>query len=129
MLSSLVSALSGTPVRCDTAMTGELTLTGRVLPIGGLKEKTTAAWNAGIKRVIIPKDNVSDLEEIDPIVRKSLLFIPARKAETVLSEILVKENKKTEELSSSNAGESVSCAIPPETPCHKATAVNMKDRK
>lgn len=129
MLSSLVSALSGTPVRCDTAMTGELTLTGRVLPIGGLKEKTTAAWNAGIKRVIIPKDNVSDLEEIDPIVRKSLLFIPARKAETVLSEILVKENKKTEELSSSNAGESVSCAIPPEAPCHKATAVNMKDRK
>ena len=94
ILSSLVSTLTNTPVRCDTAMTGELTLTGRVLPIGGLKEKTTAAWNAGIKRVIIPADNVSDLEEIDPIVRQSLLFIPCKKCDTVLTEILVKDRHK-----------------------------------
>ena len=93
MLSSLVSALSGTPTRHDTAMTGELTLTGRVLPIGGLREKTTAAWNAGIKRVIIPEDNVTDLDEIDPIVRQSLLFIPCRRASEVLDEILVREKK------------------------------------
>lgn len=91
MLTSLVSTLTGTPVRCDTAMTGELTLTGRVLPIGGLREKSTAAWNAGIKRVLIPADNVSDLEELDPAVRAALLFIPVRNAVEVLREVLVQE--------------------------------------
>ena len=65
-------------------MTGELTLTGRVLAIGGLKEKTTAAWSAGVTRVIIPYDNRADLEEIDPIVRQNLLFIPCRDAGEVL---------------------------------------------
>ncbi len=94
MLSSLVSTLTGIPVRHDTAMTGELTLTGRVLPIGGLKEKTTAAWNAGIKRVLIPYDNLGDLDEIDPIVRQSLLFIPCKRASEVLNEILVKSSEK-----------------------------------
>ncbi|MBQ4067032.1 MAG: endopeptidase La, partial [Clostridia bacterium] len=88
ILSSLVSTLSGIAVRCDTAMTGELTLTGRVLPIGGLKEKTTAAWNAGITRVIIPEANVPDLQEIDPIVREKLTFIPCKRCEQVLREIL-----------------------------------------
>ncbi len=91
MLTSLISTLTGTPVRCDTAMTGELTLTGRVLPIGGLREKSTAAWNAGIKRVLIPADNLSDLEELDPAVRAALLFIPVRKATEVLREVLVQE--------------------------------------
>lgn len=90
MLSSLVSALTRTPVLCDTAMTGEITLTGHVLPIGGLKEKTTAAWNMGIKRVLIPYKNIGDLDEIDPIVRQNLLFIPCRRVEEVLREILVK---------------------------------------
>lgn len=92
MLTSLVSTLTGTSVRCDTAMTGELTLTGRVLPIGGLREKSTAAWNAGIKRVIIPADNVSDLEELDPVIRASLLFIPVRKGIQVLQEALLRED-------------------------------------
>lgn len=96
ILSSLVSCLTGCPVRRDTAMTGELTLTGRVLPIGGLREKSTAAWNAGIKRVIIPADNMTDLEELDPVVRQSLLFIPCRRAEEVLDEILVKEKRPKE---------------------------------
>ena len=77
-------------------MTGELTLTGRVLPIGGLREKSTAAWNAGIKRVLIPADNVTDLEEIDPTVRQNLLFIPCRRASQVLDEILVHPVKGTE---------------------------------
>ena len=63
-------------VRHDVAMTGEITLRGRVLPIGGLKEKTMAALRNGIKTVIIPKDNLTDLEEIDQTVRKSLEFIP-----------------------------------------------------
>lgn len=92
MLTSLVSTLTGVSVRCDTAMTGELTLTGRVLPIGGLREKSTAAWNAGIKRVIIPADNLSDLEELDPVVRASLLFIPVRKGIQVLQETLVQDD-------------------------------------
>ena len=90
ILTSLTSALSGRPVHRDIAMTGELTLTGRVLAIGGLKEKTTAAWSAGVTRVIIPYDNRADLEEIDPIVRQKLLFIPCRDAGEVLREALVK---------------------------------------
>ncbi len=73
---ALISALSGMKVRHDVAMTGEITLRGRVLPIGGLKEKTMAALRNGIKTVIIPKDNLTDLEEIDQTVRKSLEFIP-----------------------------------------------------
>lgn len=89
MLSALVSLLSNTPARADTAMTGELTLTGRVLPIGGLKEKSTAAWNAKIKRVIIPEKNVVDLEEIDAEVAAGITFIPCKNASEVLREILV----------------------------------------
>jgi len=88
ILTSLTSALSGHPVHRDIAMTGELTLTGRVLAIGGLKEKTTAAWSAGVTRVLIPWDNQRDLEEIDPIVRSQLLFIPCRHADEVLREAL-----------------------------------------
>ena len=84
ILTSLVSALTGRPTHKDLAMTGELTLTGRVLAIGGLKEKTTAAWAAGVSKVIIPYDNRSDLEELDPIVRQSLLFIPCKDASEVL---------------------------------------------
>lgn len=84
ILTSLTSALTGRAVHRDLAMTGELTLTGRVLAIGGLKEKTTAAWSAGVTRVVIPADNQSDLAEIDPLVRQSLLFIPCRTADEVL---------------------------------------------
>lgn len=84
MLTALVSALSGRAVRSDIAMTGELTLTGRVLPIGGLREKTTAAYSAGVTRVIIPYDNSSDIEEIDPDVRAGLTFTPCRTADEVL---------------------------------------------
>ena len=85
MLTSLTSALSGKTVRHDIAMTGELTLTGRILPIGGLKEKTFAAYKAGVHTVIIPKDNVPDLEEIDKTVRESLEFRPVSKASEVLN--------------------------------------------
>ena len=90
MLSTLVSLLTKTPARADTAMTGELTLTGRVLPIGGLKEKATAAWNAGIKKVLIPEKNVSDIDELDEEVRSALTFIPCKYAHQVLAEILVR---------------------------------------
>lgn len=85
---ALVSALTGVPVRGDIAMTGEITLQGRVLPVGGLREKTMAALREGILTVILPEENLPDLDEIDPIVRKKLHFLSARKIETVLSNAL-----------------------------------------
>ena len=87
---ALVSALTGTPVRRDVAMTGEITLRGRLLPIGGLREKTMAALRAGVKTVLIPADNVSDLEEIDQTVRKSLEFIPIDHADKALDAALAR---------------------------------------
>ncbi len=86
---AMVSALTGTPVRRDVAMTGEVSLRGRVMRIGGLKEKTMAALRHGISTVIIPEDNVRDLEEIDQTVRKSLNFVTARHVRTVLDTALV----------------------------------------
>ncbi|MGN0518629.1 MAG: endopeptidase La [Acutalibacteraceae bacterium] len=76
MATAILSALSNSPVDRYTAMTGEITLRGRVLPIGGLKEKTMAAYRYGIKRVIIPADNLSDLEEVDPKVKEAIEFVP-----------------------------------------------------
>ncbi len=81
---ALVSALSGRPVRHDVAMTGEITLRGRVLPIGGLREKTMAAYKNGIKTVIIPEANRPDLAEIDPVVAKAIEFIPVSDMDAVL---------------------------------------------
>ena len=86
---ALVSALTNTPVRRDVAMTGEVSLRGRVMRIGGLKEKTMAALRHGISTVIIPEDNLRDLEEIDQTVRKSLNFVTARHVGTVLETALV----------------------------------------
>ena len=85
---AMVSALTNTMVRSDVAMTGEISLRGRVLAIGGLKEKTMAALRHGIRTVIIPKDNEKDLEQIDPIVRSSLNFITAQTVDTVLKTAL-----------------------------------------
>lgn len=85
---ALVSALTGRPVRRDIAMTGEVTLRGKVLAIGGLKEKTMAAYSAGIKKVIIPYDNLPNLEEIDPEARENLVFVPAKHVSEVLREAL-----------------------------------------
>ena len=81
---AVISALTGAPVRRDLAMTGEITLRGRILPIGGLKEKTMAALRAGIKTVIIPAGNESDLEEIDQTVRRALNFVTAEHIDNVL---------------------------------------------
>ncbi len=85
---AMVSALTGATVRRDIAMTGEISLRGRVLPIGGLKEKTMAALRHGIRTVIIPKDNERDLEQIDQTVRRSLNFISAQTVDTVLEAAL-----------------------------------------
>ncbi|MDE7261014.1 MAG: endopeptidase La, partial [Oscillospiraceae bacterium] len=75
-------------VRSDVAMTGEVPLRGRVLAIGGLKEKTMAAKRNGIRTVLIPKENLRDLAEIDPVVRESLRFVEAEIVDTVLAEAL-----------------------------------------
>ena len=85
---AIVSALTERSVRCDVAMTGEISLRGRVLPIGGLKEKTMAALRYGIRTVIIPQDNERDLEEIDQNVRNALNFVIAQNVDTVLQTAL-----------------------------------------
>ena len=85
---AMVSALTGAPVKREIAMTGEVTLRGRVLPIGGLKEKTMAAYRNGIKTVFLPMDNQKDLEEIDPTVRAALQFIPVEQVDAVLAQAL-----------------------------------------
>ncbi len=87
---AMVSALTGTPVRRDVAMTGEISLRGRVMQIGGLKEKTMAALRHGISTVIIPYDNLRDLEEIDQTVRNALNFVAAKTVATVLETALVR---------------------------------------
>lgn len=88
---ALYSALTGKAVDRTVAMTGEVTLTGRVLPIGGLREKSMAAYKAGIKKVIIPKDNYADLWEIDSAVKESVEFIPVSTVDEVLSVAIVNE--------------------------------------
>lgn len=91
ILTSLVSALTNVPVCDNVAMTGELTLKGRVLAIGGVKEKVTAAYKAGMSKVLIPSDNISDLEKVDKSVREKIEFIPVDNIETVLSHALIRE--------------------------------------
>ena len=81
---AIISALTEAPVRHDVAMTGEVTLRGRVLPIGGLREKTMAAYRAGIKTIVIPKDNESDLQDIEPVVRENVAFVVAEHMDTVM---------------------------------------------
>ncbi len=97
MCIAVISALSGKPVRGDIAMTGEISLRGRVLPIGGLKEKTMAALRAGVTTVIIPKENESDLEEIDPLVRERLNFVAVEHADEVLKLVFSERDGITEE--------------------------------
>ncbi len=92
MATTLVSALCRLPVRKDVAMTGEITLRGRVLPIGGLKEKVLAAHRGGIKRVLIPKENQKDIREIPKKVREALTILPVESADEVLRESLVLGN-------------------------------------
>ena len=89
MTTALVSAFTGAAVRQDVAMTGEITLRGRVLPIGGLKEKTLAAYRAGIRTLVIPKENVKDLEEIPPHVLSQVRIVTAEQIEDVLKTALV----------------------------------------
>ena len=92
MVTALVSALSGKKVRHNVAMTGEVTLTGRVLPIGGLKEKSLAAYRAGLDTIIIPKENEKDIDKIPHSIRSSLNIIPAEEVNEVLNNALIGED-------------------------------------
>ena len=90
MVTAIVSTLTGIPVRRDVAMTGEITLRGRVLPIGGLKEKLLAALRGGIKTVLIPEDNAKDLAEIPENVKSGLEIIPVARMDDVIKQALVR---------------------------------------
>lgn len=84
MATALASAYVGKPVRSDTAMTGEISLTGLVLPVGGIKEKVLAAHRAGIRRIILPKANEKDLKDVPQEVREELTILPVERIEEVL---------------------------------------------
>ena len=119
MTTSLISALSGLMVRHDIAMTGEITLTGRVLAIGGLREKSTAAYTMGIRTLLIPKENMRDIAELDEVVRNEVNFIPCETLDDVLKNALVypaekisaAENDKKDE-----KGESIPAILPAQNP-------------
>jgi ATP-dependent Lon protease len=94
MAVALISELTGTPVRKDVAMTGEITLRGRVLPVGGLKEKALAALRTNIKNVIIPYLNKKDLVDLPLYLRKKINFLPVKHMDEVLRIALTKEGKE-----------------------------------
>ena len=107
---AIVSALTGAYVRRDIAMTGEISLRGRVLPIGGLKEKTMAALRHGIRTVIIPVDNEKDLQQIDPVVRNALNFISAESIDTVLDAALYQKTDAVQTIMHDIGGEFKACS-------------------
>ena len=90
MVTSIVSTMTGIPVHRDVAMTGEITLRGRVLPIGGLKEKLLAASRGGIKTVLIPEDNAKDLTEISDAIKGGMEIIPVSRLDEVVAKALVR---------------------------------------
>jgi ATP-dependent Lon protease len=96
MVTAIVSVMTGIPVHRDVAMTGEITLRGRVLPIGGLKEKLLAALRGGLKKVLIPEENVKDLVEISEEVKKALNIVPVSRVDDVLKHALVREPEPVE---------------------------------
>ena len=97
MATAVISALTNIPVRCDVAMTGEITLRGRVLPVGGIKEKLLAAHRAGIKKVLLPKDCEAQLDEIPQNVKDQMEFVLVKHLDEVLEHALVKDGDKNED--------------------------------
>jgi ATP-dependent Lon protease len=95
MATAIISIITGIPVRKDVAMTGEITLRGRVLPIGGLKEKLLAALRGGIKTVLIPEENVKDLADIPDEVKTKLELIPVSRMEEVVKAALIRQPEPT----------------------------------
>jgi ATP-dependent Lon protease len=93
MATAMASALMGVPVKGDVAMTGEITLRGRVLPVGGIKEKILAAHRAGVKNIILPRENEKNLEDIPANIRRKLNFILVEHMDEVLKEALVRKEE------------------------------------
>ena len=119
MVTSIVSVLTGIPVRRDVAMTGEVTLRGNVLPIGGLKEKLLAALRGGITTVMIPSDNVKDLREIPDNVKNGLELIPVSNVTDVLKRALV---RMPEPIDWDEAAEAAKLATPTPPPAEAPSA-------
>lgn len=131
MATAIISALTGIPARSDVAMTGEITLIGRVLPIGGLREKTMAAYRSGIKTVIIPEKNKPDIDELSDTVKNKIHFVTADRMDDVIVNVLVrmpeKRIAKPESLQKSkkitqNSGEKYIKPISKETPNEPSTS-------
>ncbi len=122
MATAIISALTRTPVRRDVAMTGEITLRGRVLPIGGLKEKSLAALRAKMKTVVMPERNEKDLSEIPPDVRKKVKFRPVKHMDEVVKIVFAKESKKR------STGNMKSPKSKPASKKKTATGANKKSR-
>lgn len=121
LTTALVSALRDIPVRSDVAMTGEVTLRGRVLPIGGLREKAMGAYRKGIRTVIIPKGNEPDLAEVDDIVKENVQFIPAETVQTVFAAALcapLSSDKTAEKKEKDGLNVQYPGFISPEHPMH-----------
>jgi ATP-dependent Lon protease len=116
MVTSIVSVLTGIPVKKDIAMTGEVTLRGHVLPIGGLKEKLLAALRGGITKVLIPKENEKDLAEIPDNVKDGLEIVPVESVSEVLAQALVATPEPIEwdEIAEEEAAAARAAMIPPE---------------
>ena len=113
LATAVISALTGIPVRHNVSMTGEVTLRGRVLPIGGLKEKVLAAHRAGIDTIICPMDNLRDIDDISEAVRKELKFVTAANMDTVLETALVRKPEKKVDQEEKAEGKEDSTIIPP----------------
>ena len=93
MCTAILSTLTGIPVRKDIAMTGEITLRGKVLPVGGIREKVMAAHRAGIRKVLLPAENDVDIQDIPEVVRNDMEFVLLRNVDDALKEVLVKDKK------------------------------------
>ena len=91
MCAALLSTLTNTPVRKDVAMTGEITLRGKVLPVGGIKEKVLAAHRAGISKVLIPAENESDLSDIPANIKKKMEFVLINNVDEAIGQVFVKQ--------------------------------------
>jgi len=100
MCSAIFSVLSDNMVRRDVAMTGEITLRGRILPVGGIKEKVLAAYRQGIRKILLPADNKRDVEEIPASVRKKIRFVFLETAEDAFKEIILEDKSGKEEAKS-----------------------------
>lgn len=93
MCTAVISALTKTPVKRDVAMTGEITLRGKVLPVGGIREKVLAAHRAGIKKILLPKENEPDIDEIPSAVRKEMEFVLIDNVHEALDNALIKQGE------------------------------------